>query len=268
MVGTALKHYRILEKIGEGGMGAVYRALDTHLDRTVAIKVLRADAVGDAERKWRFVREAKAASALNDPRIVTIHDIDSEDGVDFMVMEYVDGSSLDRLIPAGGLPLSEALDYAEQIASALGSAHEAGIVHRDIKPANIMVARGGRVKVLDFGLAKLVETARPESATTDSTATAETAVARTRQGAILGTIAYMSPEQAQGHPMDARSDVFSLGCVVYEMLTGHRPFGGDSHLQTLAAILRDPPRPLASVRRDVPPAVEKIVGRSVEKRPE
>ena len=157
MVGSTLKHYRIVEKVGEGGMGVVYRALDTHLDRTVAIKVLRPEAVEDAERKWRFVREAKAASALNHPHIVTIHDIDADQGVDFMVMEYVEGTSLDRLIPKGGLPVPEALDYAEQIASALGAAHAAGIVHRDVKPANVIVGRGGRVKVLDFGLAKLIE---------------------------------------------------------------------------------------------------------------
>ncbi len=269
MIDTSLKHYRIVAKVGEGGMGVVYRALDTHLDRTVAIKVLRPEAVGDAERKWRFVREAKAASALNHPHIVTIHDIDTADGVDFMVMEYLEGTPLDQLIPKTGLPLREALDYGAQIASALGAAHAAGIVHRDVKPANVMVAANGRVKVLDFGLAKLVERDAVEGAeTTDSTATAATAFERTRQGAILGTIAYMSPEQALGHGVDARSDVFSLGSVLYEMLAGRRPFQGDSHLLTLTAILRDPPPPLKTVRPDVPAAVEKIVARSLEKRPE
>ena len=269
MIGTSLKHYRIVEKIGEGGMGVVYRALDTHLDRTVAIKVLRPEAVGDAERKWRFVREAKAASALNHPHIVTIHDIDSDRGLDFMVMEYVEGTSLERLIPKGGLPVPEALDFGQQIASALGAAHTAGIVHRDVKPANVMVAPGGRVRVLDFGLAKLIE--REVSAgevTSDSTATAGSAYLRTRQGVILGTIAYMSPEQAQGNPVDARSDVFSLGSVIYEMLAGRRPFAGNSHLLTLTAILRDPPPPLKTVRSDVPAQLERIVIRSLEKRPE
>src|SRR5215472_553098 len=140
MIGTTLRHYRIVEKIGEGGMGVVYRAVDTHLDRTVAIKVLRPEAVGDAERKWRFVREAKAASALNHPHIVTIHDVDSDQGVDFMVLEFVNGTSLDRLIPKEGLPVARALDYGEQIASALAAAHAAGIVHRDIKPANVVVS--------------------------------------------------------------------------------------------------------------------------------
>jgi len=268
MIGTTLRHYRIVEKIGEGGMGVVYRAVDSHLDRTVAIKVLRPEAVGDAERKWRFVREAKAASALNHPHIVTIHDIDSDQGVDFMVMEHVEGTPLDRLIPKEGLPLAQALNYAEQVAAALGAAHTAGIVHRDVKPANVVVGRDGRVKVLDFGLAKLVEPGSAGAETTDSTATAESALPRTRDGVILGTVAYMSPEQAQGCPVDARSDVFSFGSVFYEMLAGRRPFQGDSQLLTLTSILRDPPAPLASVRRDVPPAIENIVKRSLEKRPE
>ena len=267
MTGTSLKHYRIVERIGEGGMGVVYRAHDTHLDRTVAIKVLRPEAMEDAERKWRFVREAKAASALNHPNIVTIHDIDSDAGVDFMVMEHVDGSSLDRLIPRTGMPVEQAVEYGEQIASALGAAHGAGIIHRDIKPANVMVGTGGRVKVLDFGLAKLVEPEAPMGSTTDSTATAATAEARTRQGAILGTIAYMSPEQALGKPLDARSDVFSLGSVLYEMLAGRRPFQGDSHLLTLTAILRDPAPPLSALRADVPAEVQRLIARSLEKRP-
>jgi len=269
LVGTSLKHYRIVEKIGEGGMGIAYRAIDSHLDRTVTIKVLRPEAVGDAERKWRFVREAKAASALNHPHIVTIHDIDSDQGVDFIVMEYVEGSTLDKRIPKGGLPLAEALDYAAQIASALGAAHAAGIIHRDVKPANVIIGPGARVKVLDFGLAKLMEPGAPGGElTSDSTATAATAYERTRQGAILGTIAYMSPEQAEGRPVDARSDVFSLGSVVYEMLAGRRPFEGNSHLLTLTAILRDAPPPLKVIRADVPASVEAIVRRALEKQPE
>ncbi len=269
MIGTSLSHYRILEKIGEGGMGVVYRALDTRLDRAVAIKLLRPDTVGDPERKWRFVREAKAASALNHPHIVTIHDIDSDGGVDFIVMEYVEGTPLDRIIRKEGLQVQEAIDYGDQISSALGAAHAAGIVHRDVKPANVIVGRGARVKVLDFGLAKLVERdAGGLLVTSDSTATAASLVERTRQGAILGTVAYMSPEQADGRPVDARSDVFSLGAVLYEMLAGRRPFEGDSHLQTLTAILRDSPPPIRSVRPDVPVKLERIVSRCLEKRPE
>ncbi|MEO8054452.1 MAG: serine/threonine-protein kinase, partial [Acidobacteriota bacterium] len=269
MIGTTLSHYRILEKVGEGGMGVVYRALDTRLDRTVALKVLRPETVGDPERKWRFVREAKAASALNHPHIVTIHDVDADQGVDFMVMEYVEGTPLNQLIPAGGLPVRDAVDIAARIASALGAAHAAGIVHRDVKPANVVVGPGGRVKVLDFGLAKLVERGSgPDDMTTDSTATAASIVERTREGVILGTVAYMSPEQAEGKPLDARSDVFSLGAVMHEMLTGRRPFQGDSYLRTLTAILRDAPPPLGTVRPDVPAALEKLVTRSLAKRPE
>ncbi len=243
-------------------MGVVYRALDTRLERTVALKVLRPETVGDPERKWRFIREAKAASALNHPHIVTIHDVDADQGVDFMVMEYVEGTPLNRLIPAGGLPVRDAVDIAARIASALGAAHAAGIVHRDVKPANVVVGPGGRVKVLDFGLAKLVERGSgPDDMTSDSTATAASIVERTREGVILGTVAYMSPEQAEGKPLDARSDVFSLGAVMHEMLTGRRPFQGDSYLRTLTAILRDAPPPLAAVRPDVPAALEKIVTR-------
>jgi len=268
MIGRTLSHYRILEKIGEGGMGVVYRALDTRLDRVVALKVLRPETVGDPERKWRFIREAKAASALNHPHIVTIHDVDADQGVDFMVMEYVEGMPLNQLIPAGGLPVGETIDIAARIASALGAAHAAGIVHRDVKPANVVVGEGGRVKVLDFGLAKLVERGSSADMTSDSTATAASIVERTREGVILGTVAYMSPEQAEGKPLDARSDVFSLGAVIYEMLTGRRPFQGDSYLRTLTAILRDAPPPLGTVRPDVPDALEKIVTRSLAKRPE
>jgi tRNA A-37 threonylcarbamoyl transferase component Bud32 len=269
MIGTTLSHYRILEKIGEGGMGVVYRALDTRLDRTVAVKVLRPESVGDPERKWRFVREAKAASALNHPHIVTIHDVDSDRGVDFMVMEYVEGTPLDRLIPPGGLPVPQAVDIAARVASALGAAHAAGIVHRDVKPANVVAGAGGKVKVLDFGLAKLVEQL-PEAAglTADSTATAASIRERTREGAILGTVAYMSPEQAEGKPVDARSDVFSLGAVIHEMLTGRRLFHGDSYLRTLTAILRDTPPALATTRPDVPAKLERIVTRALAKRPE
>ena len=269
MIGKTLSHYRILEKVGEGGMGVVYRALDTRLDRTVALKRLRPEAVGDAERKWRFVREAKAASALNHPNIVTIHDVGADQGVDFIVMEFVEGKSLDRLIPKGGLPVADAVRCGLQIASALGAAHAAGIVHRDVKPANVIVGAGGRVKVLDFGLAKLMER-DPGGvlATSDSTATAASIVERTRQGVILGTVAYMSPEQAEGKPVDARSDVFSLGAVLYEMLAGRRPFEGDSYLQTLTAILRDAPPPLAMVRPEVPAALGRIVARALQKRPD
>jgi len=184
MIGKTLGHYQITEKLGEGGMGVVCKARDTHLDRDVAIKVLPAEKVADPDRKRRFIQEAKAASALNHPSIITIYDIDQADGIDFIAMEYVAGKTLDELIPRKGMRLSLALKYAVQIADALARAHGAGIIHRDLKPSNVMVDEHGLVKVLDFGLAKLTETSGPE---------AETAATRTRSGTILGTAAYISP---------------------------------------------------------------------------
>jgi formylglycine-generating enzyme required for sulfatase activity/predicted Ser/Thr protein kinase/dienelactone hydrolase len=267
MTDRTISHYRVEEKLGEGGMGVVYRALDTHLDRTVAIKLLRTEAVEDPERKWRFVREAKAASALNHPNIVTIYDIDTADGVDFIAMEYVDGRPLDRVIAGRRLPLEEALSYSVQICAALSAAHAAGIVHRDVKPGNVMVMPDGRVKVLDFGLAKLIERVDIDEAAT-TTPAGSSLPPQTRGGVILGTLSYMSPEQAEGKPVDARSDVFSFGAVLFEMLTGRRPFQGDSQLSVLTAILRDPPPPLRSVRPDVPAEVERVLRRALEKRPE
>ena len=230
MTEQTISHYRILGKLGEGGMGVVYRALDTRLERPVALKLLPRQAVGDPERKWRFVREAKAASALNHPNIVTIYDIDSapfEDGepVDFIAMECVDGEPLDRVLAQRRLSIDEALGYAAQISAALAAAHAAGIIHRDVKPGNVIVTPSGQVKMLDFGLAKLLDPGKAASATSSdslaATITAATASPGTRQGAVLGTLAYMSPEQAQGNPVDARSDVFSLGSVLYERSEEH-----------------------------------------------
>jgi len=260
MTDRTISHYRIEEKLGEGGMGVVYRAFDSHLDRTVAIKVLPPHVADDSERRWRFIREAKAASALNHPNIVTIYDIDRApmgDGppVDFIAMECVQGESLDRVLAGRRLTIEEAIAYGTQMAAALAAAHAAGIVHRDVKPGNAIVTSSGQVKMLDFGLAKLVEPGGAQASPTDSlaaTITAATAAPGTREGAILGTLAYMSPEQAQGQPVDARSDVFSLGSVLYEMLSRKRPFQAETTLMTLAAILRDPVAPLRSVRSDVP----------------
>lgn len=258
VTGRLLSHYELLEEIGKGGMGVVYRARDTRLDRIVAIKLLPPEKMSDPERKRRFVQEAKAASALNHPNIVTIHEIDALDGVDFIVMEYVEGAPLDRLIPEQGLQFEQVVGYALQIADALAAAHAAGIVHRDIKPGNIVVTNGGRVKVLDFGLAKLVERGGGE----DTTITAE---AQTRAGAIVGTVAYASPEQIEGKPVDARTDVFSFGAVVYEMLTGRRPFHGESQLSTMAAILRDTPQPAVAARRGVPAEIGRVVEKCLKK---
>jgi len=259
MVGRTIAHYQVVEKLGEGGMGVVYKARDTHLDRFIAIKVLPAEKVADPERKRRFVQEAKAASALNHPNIVHIYDISSQAGVDFIAMEYVPGKTLDQLIPRKGMRLNEALKYAVQVTDALSRAHAAGIVHRDLKPSNIMVDEHGLVKVLDFGLAKLTEAAAPgEDEPT------RTLRPRTEEGTIVGTVAYMSPEQAQGKPVDARSDIFSFGTLLYEMVTGRRAFHGDTKISILAAIINQEPAPLSG---EVPRDLEKIITRCLRKDP-
>ena len=207
MIGQSLLHYRILEKIGEGGMGVVYKALDTHLDRFVAVKVLPSEKVVDSEHKQRFVQEAKSASALNHPNIVIVHDFASDRSLDFIVMEYVEGQTLDQLIGRKGMKLNEALGYAVQITDGLARAHAAGIIHRDLKPTNIMVTPEGRVKILDFGLAKLTEDIRVEKLGTTATLV-RPEKPRTEEGFILGTVTYMSPEQAEGKKVDSRSDIF------------------------------------------------------------
>jgi eukaryotic-like serine/threonine-protein kinase len=264
MVGKTVSHYKIEEKLGEGGMGVVYKARDTRLDRFVALKVLPAEKVADPERKRRFVQEAKSASALNHPNIITIHDIDQADGVDFIAMEFVEGKTLDRLIPRNGMRLGDILKYSIQIAAALARAHAAGIVHRDIKPANIMVTPDGHVKVLDFGLAKLTEPV--EGFTQGSTATANTADdTGTGQGTIIGTVAYMSPEQAEGNKVDARSDIFSFGSVLYEMATGRVPFQDQTKISTLAAILHKEPSAIREIASDAPRDLEKIIARCLRK---
>jgi Tol biopolymer transport system component len=260
MTGQTIAHYQVLDKLGEGGMGVVYKARDTHLDRFVALKVLPLERVADPERKRRFVQEAKAASALNHPNIITIHDIDRAGGIDFIAMEFVPGKTVDELTPRKGMRLGEALRIAVQMADALAAAHAAGIVHRDLKPGNVMVTEDGRVKVLDFGLAKLTETAAPGE--DEPTRTLRPA---TEEGTILGTVAYMSPEQAQGKPVDARSDIFSFGSLLYEMVTGRRAFHGDTKISTLAAIINREPAPLAA---DTPRDLEKIITRCLRKDPE
>ncbi len=240
-------------------MGVVYKARDTHLDRLVAIKVLPPDKVTDPERKQRFVREAKAASSLNHPNIITVHEVANEDGIDFIVMEFVAGKPLSNLIGRKGLKLGDTLKYGAQIADALATVHAVGIIHRDLKPGNIMVTESGLVKVLDFGLAKLAEIG--PLAATQSTR-------QTEEGTIVGTVAYMSPEQAEGKKVDARSDIFSFGSVLYEMISGQMAFGGETKLSTLSAILdRDPP-PLSTIAQQTPPELEKLVLRCLRKDPE
>jgi formylglycine-generating enzyme required for sulfatase activity/predicted Ser/Thr protein kinase len=261
MIGTKLSHYTISAKLGEGGMGVVYRAFDARLQRTVALKVLAPKTAADPDRRRRLGREARAASALNHPNIITIHDIDEQDGIDFLVMEFVEGRSLAQSIPDGGLPVDRAVGYAGEIAAALEAAHTAGIVHRDIKPGNILVSNTGPVKVLDFGLAKL--TGQPA----DVDAATMTATLATERGVVLGTVAYMSPEQAEGKLVDQRSDVFSFGVVLYEMLTGRRAFARDSSLATLTAILNTAPPALTSIRSDLPPDLARLVAHCLKKDP-
>ena len=263
MVGRTLGPYEITEKIGEGGMGAVYKARDPRLDRSVAIKVLPAAKVADPDRARRFEQEAKSASALNHPNIITIYEINRADGRDFIVMEFVAGETLAELIGHGRLPLADALKYAVQISEALGAAHAAGIVHRDLKPANIMVTGQGLVKVLDFGLAKLVEPASGSDAEVTVTAPL-----RTERGVVVGTAAYMSPEQAEGKRVDARSDIFSFGAVLYEMVTGRRAFVGESGASTMAAILTMEPEPPSSLVRELPAEFERAVLRCLRKDPQ
>ncbi|HXM23878.1 MAG TPA: protein kinase [Terriglobales bacterium] len=260
--GTKFGPYEIQSLLGAGGMGEVYRARDTRLQRTVAIKVLPAHLSSNPELHARFEQEAKSISALQHPNICVVHDIGSHDGVDFIVLEYVAGQTLDKLIPPGGMATDQAIRYALQVADALARAHAAGIVHRDLKPANIMVDESGLVKVLDFGLAKPAA-----SASAMSGEDATMASMATTPGMIVGTVAYMSPEQAEGEPIDARSDVFSFGSVLYEMLTARRAFQGQSSAALLSAVMRDDPKPLGEVKRDVPPEVRRIVTRCLKKDP-
>jgi serine/threonine protein kinase/Tfp pilus assembly protein PilF len=258
--GVRVGPYEILSLLGAGGMGEVYKAHDTRLQRTVALKVLPAEMVADAGRKQRFLVEAQTASQLNHSNIVTIYDIPEVNGVCFIAMEYVPGSTLEQVNASGGIPLKDAIKYATEIADALAAAHSAGIVHRDLKPANIIITEDGRIKLLDFGLAKLTEPAMLASKT-------EATWLRTAPGVVRGTAAYMSPEQAEGKTLDARSDIFSFGLVLYEMLCGRRAFQGDSWISTLAAILNEEARPLRDVKASVPPAAAQHVTRCLQKDP-
>jgi serine/threonine-protein kinase len=268
--------YEILSEIGKGGMGLVLKARDIKLNRTVALKVLRTEkttasggkltsSTEDEERRRRFFNEAQAASALNHPNIITIYDIVTEGGNDYLVMEFVDGKTLAEVLEAGPMTFKDVLSVAVQMADALAAAHNANIVHRDLKPGNVMLTTRGLVKILDFGLAKLGAPLEDPRDPNDPDATLLTPV--TREGFIIGTCAYMSPEQAQGKTVDARSDIFSFGAVLYEMATGRRAFAGDNNITTLSAVLRDEPKSLLEISPNIPTALERLIYRCLRKEP-
>jgi hypothetical protein len=264
MVGQTILQYHLLEKLGAGGMGEIYKAHDTRLNRLVAIKMLSPAMASDPERRRRFFQEAQAASALNHPNIITLHDIVSDGDTQCIVMEYVAGKTLREVIPAPGLAAPLALQYAVQMAGALSAAHAAGIVHRDMKPSNVMITDSGLVKILDFGLAKWVGPLAPQG--TDAATVDQAEI--TREGSIIGTMSYMSPEQAVGKRVDARSDIFAFGSVLYEMVTGRRAFEGTSGISTLSSILRDDVKSIYESAPDVPPQLEQIILRCLPKDPD
>ncbi len=260
--GTRLGSYEILAPLGAGGMGEVYRARDAKLEREVAIKVLPATVANDPDTLARFEREAKAVATLSHPNILAIHDFGSHDGVAYAVTELLDGDTLRGKLDAGPLAQRQTIDWALQVAKGLSAAHEKGIVHRDLKPENVFVTRDGHVKILDFGLAKRVEEASPDSKTSAPTGSDHTA-----PGTVMGTMGYMSPEQVKGQPVDHRSDIFSFGTVLYEMLSGTRAFKRDTGAETIAAILTQEPPELAASGRPVSPALDHIVRHCLEKEP-
>ncbi len=251
MTGQTISHYRIIEKIGEGGMGVVYKAEDTKLRRTVALKFLAPHAIGTDRQKQRFIHEAQAAAALDHPNICTVYEIDEDDGHTFIAMALIEGQSLEEAVAAGPLKLTDTTDIASQVAEGLAAAHEKGVVHRDIKPGNVMITPRGRAKIMDFGLAKFVEHTR-----------------LTRTGMTTGTVAYMSPEQACGQEVDHRTDIWALGVMLYEMVTGRQPFEGSADQAVVYSILSEEPVPMTALRSRVPMDLERIAAKAMAKRPE
>jgi len=251
MIGKTISHYRILEKLGEGGMGEVYLAQDTKLNRRVALKFLPAQLASDEEFKERFKREAQAAAALNHPNIITIHEVAEYENRPYIAMEYVEGESLKKLITKKDLSINKVINMAMQICEGLSKAHQSGIVHRDVKPQNILIDKDGRVRILDFGLAKLKKDAM-----------------LTQPGSTVGTVAYMSPEQAQGMEVDQRSDIFSFGVVLYEMITSQLPFKGEHDAAMIYSIIHETPEPLARYKANVPDELQRMVEKAMEKSPE
>jgi TolB-like protein/predicted Ser/Thr protein kinase len=263
--GSRLKHYEILSRLGEGGMGVVYRALDDRLGRTVALKLLPEDLANDEECVRRFEREARAASAISHPSVATLYDFDREGRTAFLAMEYVEGRNLRELLRRGRLPVEQVLDCARQVAEGLASAHAKGVVHRDLKPENVMAADSGYYKILDFGLARFT----PEAVEGDSPDPSRPVSQEvTRAGRVLGTVTYMSPEQAQGQAIDSRSDVFTFGTLVHELATGKPPFKRRNEIATFHAIVHEEPRPLTELRPDLPTGLESIVLRCLAKDPQ
>ena len=262
LIGQTITHYRILEKLGSGGMGEVYRAQDLHLRRDVAIKVLPTAVSSDPDRLRRFQQEATAAAALNHPNILVVFELGTHEGAPFLVAELLEGETLREHIKRGRIPARKAIEYAQQIASGLAAAHERGIVHRDLKPENLFVTNNGQVKILDFGLAKLTE---PEQGSLENAATISSD--GTKPGVVMGTVGYMSPEQVRGQVADHRSDLFSFGAILYEMLSGKRTFQGQTSVEVMNAILNEGPSELTETGRSIPPALDRIVGHCLEKNP-
>src|SRR5437016_4824675 len=261
--GTTLGRYEIGWKIGEGGMGELYRARDTQLGRDVAVKVLPSTYSVDEQRLSRFEQEASAASALNHPNILIVHDIGSHDGSPYVVSEILEGETLGKRIGGGPLAQRRAIGYALEIANGLAAAHEKGIVHRDLKPDNIFITKDGRVKILDFGIAKLTQAEGSQSQTDIPTRRVDTG-----PGIVMGTVGYMSPEQVRGQKVDHRSDIFSFGAILYEMLSGRRAFHGESAADTMSAILKEDPPDLSDTNQNISAALERLVNHCLEKNPE
>src|SRR5205809_2287866 len=277
MIGVSLNQYRITATIGAGGMGEVFRAQDTRLNRDVAVKVLPKDFVADADRLRRFEQEAKTLAALNHPNVLTVFDAGVHEGAPYLVSELLEGKTLREVLGSTAttvLPVRKAAEFALQIAHGLAAAHGKGIIHRDLKPENIFVTKDGRVKILDFGLAKLKENPKseirnPKSASPDAmTVVPSTVNESTEPGKVMGTPAYMSPEQVRGEPADHRADIFAFGCVLYEMLSGARAFRRNTPVESMNAVLREDPTELAEVALNVPAGCVRVVHRCLEKQPD
>src|SRR5499427_7380822 len=264
--GTRLGPYEVISPLGAGGMGEVYRARDTRLDRTVAVKILPERLSSNPERRQRFDREARAISSLSHPHICALYDVGQQDGIDYLVMEYIEGESLADQLKKGPVPFNQALSYGNQVADALDKAHRAGIVHRDLKPANIMLTRSG-AKLLDFGLAKLRSNDNEGDLAGQSNLPTE-AIGITGEGTMVGTFQYMAPEQLEADQVDARTDIFAFGAVLYEMITGRKAFTGKSRISLIGAILKDEPPLISTIQPMTPPALDRVVKTCLEKDPD